>query len=60
MTKKLLSRVGVIAVTGVLAAALAACSSGGGTPSPTSSTGQKGGTLTSLDVAGEYEATDPV
>ncbi len=59
MTKKLLSRVGVIAVTGVLAAALAACSSGGGTPAPTSS-GQKGGTLTSLDVSGEYEATDPV
>lgn len=59
MTKKLLSRVGVIAVTGVLAAALAACSSGGGSPTPTSS-GQKGGTLTSLDVAGEYEATDPV
>jgi peptide/nickel transport system substrate-binding protein len=49
----------VIAVTGVLAAALAACSSGGATPPPTS-TGQKGGTLTSLDVAGEYEATDPV
>ncbi|HEU0205589.1 MAG TPA: ABC transporter substrate-binding protein [Pseudolysinimonas sp.] len=59
MTKKLLSRVGVIAVTGVLAAALAACSNGGATPPPTS-TGQKGGTLTSLDVAGEYEATDPV
>jgi peptide/nickel transport system substrate-binding protein len=60
MTKKLLSRVGVIAVTGVLAAALAACSSGGGTPAPSSSGAQKGGTLTSLDVAGEYEATDPV
>ncbi len=59
MTKKLLSRVGVIAVSGVLAAALAACSSGGGAPKPTSS-GQKGGTLTSLDVSGEYEATDPV
>lgn len=59
MTKKLLSRVGVIAVSGVLAAALAACSSGGAKPAPTSS-GQKGGTLTSLDVAGEYEATDPV
>jgi peptide/nickel transport system substrate-binding protein len=60
MTKKLLSRVGVIAVTGVLAAALAACSSGGASPTPTSSGGQKGGTVTSLDVAGEYEATDPV
>lgn len=59
MTNKLLSRVGVIAVTGVLAAALAACSGGGAAPTPTSS-GQKGGTLTSLDVAGEYEATDPV
>ena len=60
MTKKLLSRVGVIAVSGILAAALAACSSGGASPAPTSSGGQKGGTLTSLDVAGEYEATDPV
>lgn len=59
MTKKLLSRVGVIAVTGVLAAALAACSSGGATPPPASS-GQKGGTVTLLDVSGEYEATDPV
>ncbi len=59
MTKKLLSRVGVIAVTGVLAAALAACSSGGGTPAPTAS-GQKGGTVTWLDISGEFTATDPV
>lgn len=59
MTKKLLSRVGVVALTGVVAVALAACSSGGATPSNTSS-GQKGGTLTSLDVTGEYSGTDPV
>lgn len=59
MTKKLLSRVGVVALTGVVAVALAACSSGTATPS-TSSSGQKGGTLTSLDVTGEYAGTDPV
>jgi peptide/nickel transport system substrate-binding protein len=59
MTKKLLSRVGVVALTGVVAVALAACSSGAATPSATSS-GQKGGTLTSLDVTGEYSGTDPV
>jgi peptide/nickel transport system substrate-binding protein len=59
MTKKLLSRVGVVALTGVVAVALAACSSGAATPSNTSS-GQKGGTLTSLDVTGEYSGTDPV
>ncbi|MDP9027497.1 MAG: ABC transporter substrate-binding protein [Actinomycetota bacterium] len=59
MTKKLLSRVGAVALTGVVAVALAACSSGAATPSTTSS-GQKGGTLTSLDVTGEYSGTDPV
>jgi len=59
MMEKLLLRAGAVALTGVVAVSLAACSSGGAAPAKTSSA-QKGGTLTSLDVTGEYSGTDPV
>ncbi len=61
MTKKLLSRVGAVAITGLLATALAACSGGGsGSGSTSGSSGPtKGGTITWLDVTGQWEATDP-
>jgi peptide/nickel transport system substrate-binding protein len=62
MTRKWLSRTAVVAVIGVLAVGITACSSGGGGTSPTAGTGTavKGGTVTWLDVSGEFEATDPV
>jgi peptide/nickel transport system substrate-binding protein len=62
MTKKLLLRVGAIAIVGAVAVSLAACSSGGsGSGSGNATTGAvKGGTVTWLDVKGEFEATDPV
>lgn len=61
MTKKLLSRVGLVAATGVAALVLAACSGGTSSSSGDSSSGPtKGGTVTWLDVSGEFEATDPV
>lgn len=60
MTKKLLSRVGVVAISGALAVALAACSSGGTSPTSTSSGPTKGGTITWLDTSGQFTATDPV
>ncbi|MBC7403727.1 MAG: ABC transporter substrate-binding protein [Microbacteriaceae bacterium] len=59
MMEKLLSRAGAVALIGVVAVSLAACSSGGDAPTKTSAV-QKGGTLTSLDVTGEYAGTDPV
>ncbi|CAN5432985.1 ABC transporter substrate-binding protein [soil metagenome] len=58
MTKKLWSRVGTVAAIGVVAAALAACSSGGAAPTPSSSS-HKGGTVTWIDVSGQWEAADP-
>jgi peptide/nickel transport system substrate-binding protein len=62
MTKKLLFRGGALALAGVIAVTLAACSGGGsGTASGTASTtAVKGGTVTWLDVTGAFEATDPV
>lgn len=62
MTKKLLSRIAAIAAIGVVASGLAACSGGGSSDNSTSSTGsgaKKGGTVTWLDVTGQWEATDP-
>lgn len=60
MTIKLL-RVGAVAATAALAVSLAACSGGGGgTSSGSSSTPTKGGTITWLDTAGVFTATDPV
>jgi peptide/nickel transport system substrate-binding protein len=62
MTRKWLSRTAVVAVIGVLAVGITACSSGGGGTSPSTGSGTavKGGTVTWLDVSGEFEATDPV
>lgn len=61
MTKKLLSRIVAIAAIGVVASGLAACSGGGtSSNSSNSSTPKKGGTVTWLDVSGQFEATDPV
>jgi peptide/nickel transport system substrate-binding protein len=61
MTKKWLSRATVIAVIGIAAVGLTACtSSGGSTTSSSSSTPTKGGTVTWLDVSNEFSATDPV
>ncbi|MES2170687.1 MAG: ABC transporter substrate-binding protein [Actinomycetota bacterium] len=62
MTRKWLSRTAVVAVIGVLAVGITACSSSGGGTSPStgSGTAAKGGTVTWLDVSGEFEATDPV
>jgi peptide/nickel transport system substrate-binding protein len=59
MTKKLLLRVGAVALAGTVAFALAACSSGSSTANSTGSS-HKGGTVTWLDVKGAFEATDPV
>jgi peptide/nickel transport system substrate-binding protein len=60
MTKKLLSRVAVIASVGLIAGGLAACSGGTGDNGDSSSGGAtKGGTITMLDVTGTWEATDP-
>jgi peptide/nickel transport system substrate-binding protein len=61
MTKKLLSRVAAIASIGVVAAGLAACSGGGAADNGDSSSSgpTKGGTITMLDVTGQWEATDP-
>jgi len=60
MTKKLLLRVGAIALAGTVAFALAACSSGASSSASSSSSSHKGGTVTWLDVKGAFEATDPV
>jgi peptide/nickel transport system substrate-binding protein len=62
MTKKLLLRVGAVALAGGLAIALAACSGGGTgtTGSSSNTTAKKGGTVTWLDVKNEFAATDPV
>jgi peptide/nickel transport system substrate-binding protein len=61
MTKKWLSRTTVIAVIGIAAVGLTACtSSGGSTTSSSSSTPTKGGTVTWLDISNEFSATDPV
>lgn len=61
MTKKWLSRTAVVAATGVAALVLAACSGGGGSSSDTSASGSptKGGTVTWIDISGQWEATDP-
>lgn len=59
MNKKLL--VGIAAGVGALSLTLAGCASGGST-SPTTGGGDtpvKGGTITWLDVTGQWEATDP-
>jgi peptide/nickel transport system substrate-binding protein len=61
MTKKLLLRVGAVALAGGLAIALVACSGGGtGSGSTSNTTAKKGGTVTWLDVKNEFAATDPV
>jgi peptide/nickel transport system substrate-binding protein len=60
MTKKLLLRVGTVALAGSIAFALAACSSGGTSSAGSSTSSHKGGTVTWLDVKGAFEATDPV
>jgi peptide/nickel transport system substrate-binding protein len=62
MTKKWLSRATtVIAVIGIAAVGLTACTSSGGTTTgSSSSTPVKGGTVTWLDVSNEFAATDPV
>lgn len=64
MTRKWLSRTTVIAVIGVAAVGITGCSSTGSTSSSSSSssstTAAKGGTVTWLDVSGEFEAADPV
>ncbi len=62
MTKKWLSRGTVIAVIGIAAVGLTACTSSGGssTSGSSSNTAVKGGTVTWLDVSNEFAATDPV
>ncbi len=62
MTRKWLSRTAVVAVIGVLAVGITACSSGGGGTSPSTGSGTavKGGSVTWLDVSNEFSATDPV
>lgn len=60
MTKKLLLRVGTVALVGALSVTLAACSGGSGGGSGASGTPTKGGTVSWIDVKGSFEATDPV
>ncbi len=61
MTRKWLSRTTVVAIIGAVAVGITGCASSGTTsPSSTSGTAVKGGTVTWLDVSNEFSATDPV
>jgi peptide/nickel transport system substrate-binding protein len=60
MTRKWLSRTAVVAVIGAVAVVITGCTSTGTTsPSSSSNTATKGGTVTWLDVSGAFAATDP-